>query len=220
MPWPDISGRLFIPRRARRGTWSPSPRRWRAGPLSLSTPQACDDRRPDRAIGHRSSPAQTETADLVLKVLDRSEPLRDDDHVLINRPVSSLVVASKADLPPAWEPCDRVLAGAPVVIVSAERSEGLDLLIAAIVAALVPIPPEPGPGVPFRPAQLERLQRARDALRGRPGDGDPGDRRGEPWNCPGLTSQPEVSKPVEPSPLATAQAREDIANPGLRRLPT
>ena len=107
---------------------------------------------------------QTETADLVLKVLDRSEPLRDDDHVLINRPVSSLVVASKADLPPAWEPCDRVLAGAPVVIVSAERSEGLDLLIAAIVAALVPIPPEPGAGVPFRPAQLERLQRARDAL--------------------------------------------------------
>jgi len=108
---------------------------------------------------------QAKTADLVLKVLDRSEPLRDEDHVLIDQPVSSsLLVASKADLPPAWEPSDPVLAGAPAVIVSAERGEGLDLLIAAIVAALVPTPSEPGAGVPFRPEQLERLQRARYAL--------------------------------------------------------
>ena len=108
---------------------------------------------------------QSATADLVLEVLDRSEPLRDDDHLLIKQPVSSaLLVANKADLPPAWEPSDPVLAGAPVVIVSAERGEGLDLLIAAIVAALVPTPPEPGAGVPFRPAQFVRLESARHAL--------------------------------------------------------
>ncbi len=108
---------------------------------------------------------QAETADLVLKVLDRSEPLRDDDHALIKQRVaSSLLVASKADLPPAWEPSDQALTGAPVVIVSAEQGQGLDLLIAAIVAALIPLPPEPGAGVPFRPAQLVRLQRARNAL--------------------------------------------------------
>jgi tRNA modification GTPase len=109
---------------------------------------------------------QTATADLVLQLLDRSEPLRAEDHALIRRPGPSLLVATKADLPAAWEPSDPTLAGRPIRVVSAERGDGLDELIAAVVAALVPIPPEPGVGVPFRRAHLDRLERARAALEG------------------------------------------------------
>jgi tRNA modification GTPase len=109
---------------------------------------------------------QTETADLVLKVLDRSEPLHEDDHLLINRAIPSLLVANKADLPVAWDvrDLDPALAGSSVVVVSAERGDGLDLLIATIVSTLVSTPPEPGAGVPFRPEQMESLERAREAL--------------------------------------------------------
>ncbi len=107
---------------------------------------------------------QTETADLVLQLLDRSEPLCDEDHALLRRPGPSLLVATKADLPAAWDPSDPALAGRPIGVVSAERGDGLDVLIAAIVAALVPIPPEPGAGVPLRRECLDRLERARAAI--------------------------------------------------------
>jgi len=109
---------------------------------------------------------QTATADLVLPLLDRSEPLRDEDHVLIGRPGPSLLVATKADLPAAWEPSDPTLAGRRIRVVSAQRGDGLDELIAAIVAALVPNPPEPATGVPFRRPHLDRLERGRAALEG------------------------------------------------------
>ena len=107
---------------------------------------------------------QTQTADLVLQLLDRSEPLREEDHALIARPVQSLLVATKADLPACWEPSDPALADRPIRIVSAARGDGLDELITAVVAVLVPIPPEPGTGVPFRPAHLDRLELAREAV--------------------------------------------------------
>jgi len=116
---------------------------------------------------------QTETADLVLKVLDRSEPLQVEDRTLIDRPGPSLLVASKADLPPAWELCEAA-GSATILAVSAERGDGLDGLLAAVIARLVPLAPEPGAGVPlapepgagvpFRPAHLDRLERARVAL--------------------------------------------------------
>jgi tRNA modification GTPase len=107
---------------------------------------------------------QTETADLVLKVLDRSEPLQDDDRTLMSGPGPALLVASKADLPPAWEP--EAAAAASILAVSAERGDGLDRLLAAVIAALVPVTPEPGAGVPFRRAHVDRLERARAALEG------------------------------------------------------
>jgi len=108
---------------------------------------------------------QTETADLVLKVLDRSEPLQVDDRTLISSPGPALLVASKADLPPAWELCEAT-ATASILAVSAERGDGLDHLLATVVAALVPVTPEPGAGVPFRPEYLDRLVLARAALAG------------------------------------------------------
>jgi tRNA modification GTPase len=106
---------------------------------------------------------QTETADLVLKVLDRSEPLQVEDRTLINRLGPSLLVASKADLPPSWELCEAI-GSASILAVSAERGDGLDGLLAAVIARLVPLAPEPGAGIPFRPAHLDQLEQARVAL--------------------------------------------------------
>ncbi|MGC8643904.1 MAG: GTPase [Isosphaeraceae bacterium] len=119
---------------------------------------------------------QAEAADLVLKVLDHSEPLRDEDLEPIARPSAALLVASKSDLPPAWSLSDPVLekgrtefipfhAGAEVLSISAETGQGLDLLIDAIVKALLPHPPEVGSGVPFRQVHLDVLCRAREILR-------------------------------------------------------
>ena len=104
-----------------------------------------------------------------MRVLDRSEPLRDEDRAWIARPEASLVVASKADLPPAWEPGCLDLASGPILVVSAESGEGLDELMAGIVARLVPQTPAPGEGVPFRQTHVECLTKARTALEA--GDG-------------------------------------------------
>jgi tRNA modification GTPase len=109
---------------------------------------------------------QAERADLILKVLDRSVPLGEDDRQVIAHGGPSLLVASKSDLTAAWEPSHSALAGRPIHVLSAERGEGLDELQRAIVAALVSDPPEPSVGVPFRPSHLKCLERARDALRG------------------------------------------------------
>jgi tRNA modification GTPase len=111
---------------------------------------------------------QAEAADLVLLVLDRSEPLREEDHELLSgasaASAPAMLVANKADLPAAWAPEDPALAGPPIQVVSAECGEGLDGLIPAIVERLVPKPTAPGAGVPFRPEQLEFLRAAAHAL--------------------------------------------------------
>ena len=107
---------------------------------------------------------QTESADLVLRLLDRSEPWREEDRAQLGHPGAALLVASKADLPAAWDVADPALAGRPLCVVSAESGDGLDELILAIVASLVPDPPEPRAGVPFRPSQLQRLEQARERL--------------------------------------------------------
>ena len=107
---------------------------------------------------------ETETADLVLQLLDRSEPLRNEDHALFRHSGRSLMVATKADLPAAWEPSDPALAGRPFRVVSAERGDGLDELIASVVTALVPIVPDPAAGVPFRRTYLDRLEQVRAGL--------------------------------------------------------
>ncbi|MGO9596900.1 MAG: GTPase [Isosphaeraceae bacterium] len=107
---------------------------------------------------------QQATASLVLKVLDRSEPLRDFDRALVSASNPALLVANKADLPPAWQPAE-LPSGAVPIVVSAERGVGLEELSTAIAEALVPAPPEPGAGVPFRSNHVERLEKAREALR-------------------------------------------------------
>ena len=98
-------------------------------------------------------------ADLVLLLLDRSEPLRADDLDALDALPEALRVASKADLPPRWEAGE--LGALPL---SAETSIGLDDLLAAIGRRLVPAPPEPGAGVPFRREHIQAIETIRESL--------------------------------------------------------
>lgn len=103
-------------------------------------------------------------ADLVVLVVDRSEPLRTVDRRLLASASAAIVVANKADLPPAWSAGEIADGQAEVHIVSATTGEGLDRLAQAIASRLVPVPPDPGAGVPSRPEQRRALEDARTAL--------------------------------------------------------
>jgi tRNA modification GTPase len=103
-------------------------------------------------------------ADLAIIVLDRSEPLPTIDRELIGADSGALLVANKSDLPPAWAPETTFAGSSSIATVSAERGEGLDELIAAIVRRLVPDPPAAGDAVPFRAHHLVALHRVRDCL--------------------------------------------------------
>ena len=71
------------------------------------------------------------TADLVLVVLDVSQPLEHDDVDLLRETATlpRLVVANKSDLPPAWRGAD--LACADPSVVSSKTGDGLDALRAS-----------------------------------------------------------------------------------------
>ncbi len=101
-------------------------------------------------------------ADLVLLVLDRSEPLTELDLSLRDEVQArgGLIIASKADLPAAWWPEHDAC-----VAVSAVSGEGLDQLVERVVQRLVSIPLPAGAGVPFRPSHARRLEKALDVLR-------------------------------------------------------
>jgi tRNA modification GTPase len=100
--------------------------------------------------------ARQHAADLVVVVLDRSEPLDELDRgVLLTHP-EGLVVANKSDLPAVW---DDPTIGA--LAVSAERGDGVEELVRAIAARLVPSVPPPGSSVPFRGVHLRRLMAIR-----------------------------------------------------------
>jgi len=99
-------------------------------------------------------------ADLVVVVLDRSEPLTDADRSVLASWPAALVVANKGDLAAAWDG-----AGTARLVVSAERGDGLPALVEAIARRLAPDPPGVGVGVPFRPGQVRRLDAARASLR-------------------------------------------------------
>jgi tRNA modification GTPase len=72
---------------------------------------------------------------------------------------STLIVANKSDLPAAWEPL-----GSAIPTISAEQGDGIESLIHTLAQRLVPTPPAPGAGVPFRPAHCRRIDRAWAAL--------------------------------------------------------
>jgi tRNA modification GTPase len=75
------------------------------------------------------------TADLLLVVLDSSQPLEDEDIELLKETVAAprVVVANKSDLPAAWRRLDPAL---PSVAVSTKTGEGIDALRIQIRAAL------------------------------------------------------------------------------------
>jgi tRNA modification GTPase len=103
-------------------------------------------------------------ADLLLKVFDRSQTLDADDRRLLDAAGDSLLIVNKADLPAAWTPEAEGFAEPSVVTISAERGGGLEGLASAIARRLVPAPPEPGAGLPFRAEHLESLEAAREAV--------------------------------------------------------
>ena len=107
----------------------------------------------DRARAHQRA------ADLVVVVLDRSEPLTLADHTILGEHPAALKVAGKADLPPTWD-----AATTTDLAVSAERGDGIEALVGLLVARLnLPVPPA-GSGVPFRRTHLRRLRAIRDQV--------------------------------------------------------
>ncbi len=123
---------------------------------------------PIEAAGVALARASQSEADLLVLVLDGSEPLRDADRALIDAHPGAVRVANKSDLTPAWDASAWV-----ALALSAEGGDGVDALASAIVARLVtqlPLPlPPPGAGVPFRATQVRAISRARRWLNaGRP----------------------------------------------------
>ncbi len=96
------------------------------------------------------------SADLVVLVLDRSEPLAAEDHRLMADYPEALIVANKADLPGVWDHDG--------LVVSAERGDGIDRLSAEIGRRLVPDPPAGGAAMPFRPRHRRQLDLIRQAI--------------------------------------------------------
>lgn len=103
-------------------------------------------------------------ADLVLLVLDRSQPLHDVDRRLIEAEAPRIMVANKCDLPPAWDTGPLEQMGLTIHAVSAETGAGLDGFVRDVGTRLVPAPPDPGAGVPFRPVHQLMLKQARSLL--------------------------------------------------------
>jgi tRNA modification GTPase len=122
-----------------------------------------DPEGPIEAAGIALARARQREADLLLLVLDRSEPWTEDDRAIVEATragaTAAVVVANKADLAAAWEPL-----GAATLTISAERGDGIEPLIKVLAGNLVPAPPSAAAGVPFRPAQLRRIEWARSAL--------------------------------------------------------
>lgn len=114
---------------------------------------------PIEAEGIALARAHQRRADLVVVVLDRSEPLGEPDRIVLLDHPDALVVANKSDLAAAWDESE--VGALPI---SAEVGAGLDRLSAAIASRLVPDPPPSGSAVPFLPAHARRLAAIRAAI--------------------------------------------------------
>jgi len=98
-------------------------------------------------------------ADLVVVVLDRSEPLTGMDREILEDHREAMIVANKSDLPLSWD-----VSELGALAVSAERGDGIEKLASAIARRLVPTDLPTGSAVPFRKVHLQRLRAIRDAF--------------------------------------------------------
>jgi tRNA modification GTPase len=115
---------------------------------------------PIEAQGVTQAIVRQQAADLVVVVLDRSEPLEEPDRAILFDHPEGLVVANKSDLRAAW---DEATVGA--LAVSAERGNGVEELVKAIAGRLVPVAPPRGSPVPFRLVHFRRLIAIRQCFR-------------------------------------------------------
>ncbi len=88
-------------------------------------------------LGVERSRASAAASDLVLLVVDASEPLTGDDRTLLEEPFGArrVVALNKCDLPPAVNGDDPALAGLVAVPVSALTGDGLEALEQALYDA-------------------------------------------------------------------------------------
>ena len=98
-------------------------------------------------------------ADLVVLVFDLSRPWTAAEAALVESRPQAVVVHNKHDLPEAPGPLRP--AG---LRTSALCGEGIDALVQAIGAGLVPEPPPAGAAVPFTAGQIAPLRSAAEAL--------------------------------------------------------
>lgn len=91
------------------------------------------------AEGIRRSRAAMDQAEIVILVLDGSEPLHASDMELASETAQrkSLLVINKSDLPGAWTAGDAGLSGRAVINLSARTGEGVQALMEAISALAV-----------------------------------------------------------------------------------
>ena len=107
---------------------------------------------PVEQAGVERANAATQQADLVLWVVDRSQPPDNVEGGWRGAPAAMLVVANKCDLPPAAGH-DR-----GDIAVSSATGTGIEVLLQTIVARLVPTPPQAGTAVPFTAEQIDLVE--------------------------------------------------------------
>ncbi|MEW6358038.1 MAG: GTPase [Planctomycetota bacterium] len=117
-------------------------------------------------IGAEESRAEINRADLVLLLLDLSQPIGPEDEELLGVMMGreTILVANKADQEPAWDVRD--IEGAQVLNISALTGEGLDALEDAIVRRYGGGLHDPTGPVVFTERQRTALAAARTALDG------------------------------------------------------
>jgi len=111
-------------------------------------------------------------ADLVLLVLDRSQPLTDEDRALCHDYPQSLWLANKADLAPAWQVRDPLIHSLEIagelqpdlLPVSAVSGLGLQELKQQIIERLLPALVSGPVALPFTCRQVSHLDQARASL--------------------------------------------------------
>jgi tRNA modification GTPase len=113
------------------------------------------------AAGVERARRELTDADLVLWVLDASQPPVMPPQELENR---LLLVVNKIDLYSTW-PLSRLSGTGSASRLSARTGEGMPMLAARIVQALVPIAPPPGAAVPIGDHVQSGLTSALDSLR-------------------------------------------------------
>ncbi len=100
-------------------------------------------------------------SDIQIVVLDRNQPLTDEDHAIIALCPRPTPVANKSDLPAAWDLSAGQ--GQALPVCSLTRT-GFDELMAHLGRKLVPNSPIVGEAIPFTSEQVDGIQLAEQSL--------------------------------------------------------